>query len=655
MLGRVGAPPRPAAVGSLVRDPFPREVDMANGYNQYPARGTGAVDLAEGSSNRSGLTYIHNNIHTTVHRRWEGRRRREKLKNKMSGTNKNNASKVSAATGVTNAPKQKGGEGEKVEERKGGEKGGETVLTGGGTGASTPTDPGMLLRSRPRVGSVGSIDYKLANVELWNREEARMERAASEMSDYVGRNFSKDKHEAYFEKRLGSIRESIATVREEYERTARMVGRIASLEERVAGAVRRMGEIETVIMEKLDEVTGQGVIEKVKEAVGKAMEQAIKKGREDVEVMMKLMDEERKEMGKLEDRLKAKIEVVVGKAIKTSGLVEKNVVDAVNVGSEKVCEKMDSVGREVVRKMGDIGKAKEGVGISVQEVEVAVSKAIKECGMEKEVGPQEAPGTPGSSKGSWSQVVRRGARGPRVAVKPGEGDTGGRRGIREKLVTIAGSREADVKVKRVWREGEGLVVEVHDQADAERLRTKVQEVGLRVSNPIAIDPWVRLEGVDVGIKKEDLAEVIWIKNGRELGVDEETFKREFRPVRMMGRVRLGRVGWIVRVSPRLWRKLMEMKDMLYVGLGVVRVEDHIDVLRCWRCNGFGHVGARCGSQRGCMRCGRVGHEAKDCTSQEVGCSNCIKSGKQGDHMVLNPSCPLYQAEIRRLKNLIHYD
>lgn len=85
--------------------------------------------------------------------------------------------------------------------------------------------------------------------------------------------------------------------------------------------------------------------------------------------------------------------------------------------------------------------------------------------------------------------------------------------------------------------------------------------------------------------------------------------------------------------------------------------DAMEVMRCFRCNGFNHTSRLCKRDRTCPRCG-AGHDVKDCTAAdaELCCVNCRaaneKSGGGIDsgHAVWDyNACSVYKQRVARLR------
>lgn len=111
-------------------------------------------------------------------------------------------------------------------------------------------------------------------------------------------------------------------------------------------------------------------------------------------------------------------------------------------------------------------------------------------------------------------------------------------------------------------------------------------------------------------------------------------------------------------SPDAFKKLMEMKKVC-IGWERYPVYEDLDILRCFRCQGFHHKKNVCRGNVACGKCGD-GHETKDCLSQTKCCRNCkVANLKQRqryetDHEATDVECPVYKYHLEVLKNRTDY-
>ena len=105
-------------------------------------------------------------------------------------------------------------------------------------------------------------------------------------------------------------------------------------------------------------------------------------------------------------------------------------------------------------------------------------------------------------------------------------------------------------------------------------------------------------------------------------------------------------------------RLAEADSRSLLGLGRLRVEwvncrirEHVEVSRCFRCQGYVHVSCGCtlpGRKDACWRRGGASHVAKECKASRR-CLTCADRGEINvAHASGSGSCPIVRAELRRL-------
>jgi len=92
---------------------------------------------------------------------------------------------------------------------------------------------------------------------------------------------------------------------------------------------------------------------------------------------------------------------------------------------------------------------------------------------------------------------------------------------------------------------------------------------------------------------------------------------------------------------------------VFIGWDSCRVYQHIDILRCFKCNQFGHIAANCKNELCCAKCSG-NHDGKDCDNEIAKCVNCawandrMKMNLDVNHTSFDLKCPSYLRKVQLL-------
>lgn len=197
-----------------------------------------------------------------------------------------------------------------------------------------------------------------------------------------------------------------------------------------------------------------------------------------------------------------------------------------------------------------------------------------------------------------------------------------------------------VKVRR--RNDRGLVIDVARPEDQESIvgSAKVRELGFSASELKKKRPCVVVRGVPNDRKDEEVLEEF----SSTIGMERQAFISGFRVLYKLGRPDHRTRGWVVEMSQQVYSDVMK-HGSLCVGWTSCRVQDFLSVVKCFRCQGFGHTSLHCKmAANSCGHCGVEGHIRSACPSvQSVSvCPTCRHFGKIAAHEVGVNNCPEYK-------------
>lgn len=103
---------------------------------------------------------------------------------------------------------------------------------------------------------------------------------------------------------------------------------------------------------------------------------------------------------------------------------------------------------------------------------------------------------------------------------------------------------------------------------------------------------------------------------------------------------------VIEVSADI-RTLLRSKQKIYLRYTSCRFDDHVRVLQCYKCLGFGHAAKDCTRTAHCAYCAGE-HESKTCKSRsdDLTCYNCKSDNADHNHSALDgKNCPILSRRI----------
>lgn len=227
-----------------------------------------------------------------------------------------------------------------------------------------------------------------------------------------------------------------------------------------------------------------------------------------------------------------------------------------------------------------------------------------------------------------------------VVVTPTEGTV---QDIREDLRKVSKETQDFPKLTDVILTKTGqLVLKVTSRQDTDKIKRTLEPWGERVK---IVTPRRRRQRVLLLSLERDTSEDSVLDSIRSVlqdsGLDDD---KELEVVRKIP-TRAGRVNWVVDVDDESFASLIERRR-LCIDFDRFRVVEYIQIMRCYKCQEYGHMASRCSGVLKCTKCAGE-HGQIDCKSVIEACANCLKEKDDdetvdSEHRADSPDCPCFK-------------
>lgn len=238
--------------------------------------------------------------------------------------------------------------------------------------------------------------------------------------------------------------------------------------------------------------------------------------------------------------------------------------------------------------------------------------------------------------GVMKKKVPKSETGFSVLITPTEGSV---QDIREEIKRISKTIDDFPKLSDVVSTKAGqLVLKVVNKQDTEKIKTTMQVLADKVKISV---PRRRRKRVLLLSLETDMAEGVVLDSIR--AVLEENGIQELKEIEVIRKynTRAGKINWVLDVDNDCFSCLME-KKRLCIDFDRYRVVEYVQIVRCYKCQAYGHTSTRCLGTQKCTRCAGD-HRQSDCTINEESCANCILEDGENDsgHRADSPKCPCF--------------
>nr|CAI5820053.1 unnamed protein product [Callosobruchus analis] len=265
---------------------------------------------------------------------------------------------------------------------------------------------------------------------------------------------------------------------------------------------------------------------------------------------------------------------------------------------------------------------------------------------------------------SYSQAVKT-VNSPCLLIKSADGTVPGNLIESEfKSKYTPGSLNADINSVRVTKNG--LLIGCGSAGDLDNLKRTLQsDIGSKynICDSTKFRPRVVIEDIPKGYTKDrGDKNKIELKNNflctmisdNKLSVDEN----ELKIISVF--VKKSSVNVVLECPPSQFKFLL-CRGFVYIGWVRCRLEEHLNVVRCFKCAKYGHISKDCRSENAvCHKCSE-NHETKHCVSNNKCCPNCkfhnlrYKTNWPLDHSASSTTCNFYLKKVHTTRLKTSYE
>ena len=203
----------------------------------------------------------------------------------------------------------------------------------------------------------------------------------------------------------------------------------------------------------------------------------------------------------------------------------------------------------------------------------------------------------------------------------------------------------------------GIIIECESIEDSQKIKNMAEKKlgdSYSVNVPTSRAPMVRIIGISSFYEDNILLEYIKSHNPKIFSSDST--------IKVLQRYRFSRsdtFGVKLEVDAEAFAKCMHYQR-IRIHWEMCKVHEAFGIIRCFKCNEFNHVYAKCPFEVSCPRCSG-NHEVTVCKSTEIKCINCKKAAESlkvdidTSHPAWSENCPVYLEKVKIERHRINYN
>lgn len=226
--------------------------------------------------------------------------------------------------------------------------------------------------------------------------------------------------------------------------------------------------------------------------------------------------------------------------------------------------------------------------------------------------------------------------------------------IKEDLVRELDKVRNKLRIREIRQmKNKRLIIEVKDNEDVDIIKNaNLRNIGLKTDKPSKINPSIIIYDVEQGNKVNKMQEDFINKNLEFLEIEElDSLKKEI-AFRHRYKTSNNKMNWIVQVPGKLFENLIDRRRV-YMMWRSYKIKEYLNIVRCYKCHGFGHIAKVCtNADRLCECCRSNEHVRENCPENNTPkCVNCMRNRRRDvSHSVRSKDCPEYRRQVEIYRN-----